>query len=347
MNTNIAAIRQPSDLMSMLSIKASAGDHINTSPLEGGHFVCDPNMDPIEQAEAILSHYGVDIPDDISSGKFKMPDGLSDEQKYQWILNSEKLANLEFKKTTDAFYNARASLPQGVIEDGRSHITGIFDLVGNVNKNYQQIFGEITKSATEYMKDFNTTLGKLSSAMGVGKDGKISYDKDKFLNNFYGGVGKYVKSAGFTAASNGELKINKNNFQDYTYPMTSISLDNIDPEVAKSMVTFYEKKLEGQGFFVKENNGKIDIYPDVTPVLAAFRTAKTVSNTTTSPVDILSQAFQSMQTALDSHKNTVNSSTSRLLETFRQDNSHFETLTQLLIQLLKDLFQYNAGFANS
>lgn len=37
---------------------------------------------------------------------------------------------------------------------------------------------------------------------------------------------------------------------------------------------------------------------------------------------------------------------SRLLETFRQDNSHFETLTQLLIQLYKDLQQYNNGYVN-
>ncbi|MBO1915923.1 hypothetical protein J4727_04170 [Providencia rettgeri] len=39
-------------------------------------------------------------------------------------------------------------------------------------------------------------------------------------------------------------------------------------------------------------------------------------------------------------KNAVNSSVSRLLETFRQDNSHFDTLTQLLIKLIQELDQY-------
>ncbi|MEX9941835.1 hypothetical protein AB7Z36_16270 [Providencia rettgeri] len=60
----------------------------------------------------------------------------------------------------------------------------------------------------------------------------------------------------------------------------------------------------------------------------------------------MSQEFQSLQTAIDSQKNAINSSVSRLLETFRQDNSHFETLTQLLIQLYKDLQQYNNGYVN-
>ncbi|HHR5901633.1 TPA: hypothetical protein ACS7XC_002552, partial [Providencia alcalifaciens] len=58
------------------------------------------------------------------------------------------------------------------------------------------------------------------------------------------------------------------------------------------------------------------------------------------------QQFQSIQTAIDAQKNTVNSSVSRLLETFRQDNSHFETLVQLLIQLMKDLNQHNIGLIN-
>lgn len=61
---------------------------------------------------------------------------------------------------------------------------------------------------------------------------------------------------------------------------------------------------------------------------------------------MVSQSFQSLQTAMDAQKNTVNSSVSRLLETFRQDNSHFETLVQLLIQLIKDLNQNNMSLIN-
>ncbi|WP_108478670.1 MULTISPECIES: hypothetical protein [Providencia] len=60
----------------------------------------------------------------------------------------------------------------------------------------------------------------------------------------------------------------------------------------------------------------------------------------------MAQELQSLQTAIDAQKNSVNSSTSRLLETFRQDNSHFETLVQLLIQLIKDLNQNNNSLIN-
>ncbi|MEX6205173.1 hypothetical protein AB6G29_24515, partial [Providencia hangzhouensis] len=64
-------------------------------------------------------------------------------------------------------------------------------------------------------------------------------------------------------------------------------------------------------------------------------------------VDLMAQTVQSLQTAIDAQKNAVNSSVSRLLETFRQDNSHFDTLTQLLIKLIQELNQYNNGLVNS
>ncbi|CQR23527.1 YspD [Yersinia enterocolitica] len=57
-----------------------------------------------------------------------------------------------------------------------------------------------------------------------------------------------------------------------------------------------------------------------------------------------SQSFQSLQTAIDSQKNSVNSSVSQLLERFRQDNSTFETMIQLLTKMTEDLHRYNAGY---
>lgn len=63
-------------------------------------------------------------------------------------------------------------------------------------------------------------------------------------------------------------------------------------------------------------------------------------------IAISAQIFQSFQTAIDAQKNAINSSVSRLLETFRQDNSHFDTLVQLLIQLIKDLNQNNNSLIN-
>ncbi|ENR5392977.1 hypothetical protein PWM41_002943 [Providencia rettgeri] len=111
--------------------------------------------------------------------------------------------------------------------------------------------------------------------------------------------------------------------------------------------TFWEKKLSEQGFIVERMKGELYIFPDLKPVKEIFYALNHSSATWNEEgSDISSQEFQSLQSAVDSQKNTINSSVSRLLETFRQDNSHFETLTQLLVQLYKDLQQYNNGYVN-
>ncbi len=96
----------------------------------------------------------------------------------------------------------------------------------------------------------------------------------------------------------------------------------------------------------KRVNGKLCIYPDLKPVKEIFYAINHSSGEWNDGSDISAQEFQSLQSAVENQKNAINSSVSRLLETFRQDNSHFETLTQLLIQLYKDLQQYNNGYVN-
>ncbi|MDV5227726.1 hypothetical protein RZ760_017495 [Providencia rettgeri] len=337
MSTNLASIRQPNDLQSMFFLKASVSDNINTSPLEGGDFVADPTKDPIQQAEDVLLHYGVKVSEKISLPTFNMPEGLSDEQQYQWMMNSAKLANFEFKATGDKSNIAMISARKEVIEDGRPHITSIYDLIGNINKDYQKNFGEITKNSTKFMETFNKALGQLSSFMMGGQDGNINFKKYDFLAAFKKELDSYVKGALW--GNDNPESLNSTNIDQYANPLISM-------DAQPGMLDFYMKKLDGQGFFVKEVAGKINVYPDLKPLLSV---KKIIIDTHVDgkSSDIIPQAFQSMQTALDSKKNEVNNSVSRLLETFRQDNSHFETLTQLLIQLLKDLFQYNAGFANT
>ncbi|MGJ3354920.1 hypothetical protein [Providencia sp. Je.9.19] len=110
---------------------------------------------------------------------------------------------------------------------------------------------------------------------------------------------------------------------------------------------FWEKKLQGQGFIVKRMNGALRIFPDLKPVKEIFYALNHSSlKWGDEGSDISPQEFQSLQSIVDSQKGAINSSQSRLLETFRQDNSHFGTLIQLLIQLYKDLQQYNNSYVN-
>lgn len=134
------------------------------------------------------------------------------------------------------------------------------------------------------------------------------------------------------------------------YGKWSPNLDNAKPLMEIKGGTkeyeFWEKKLTDQGFVTRRVDGKLCIYPDLKPIKEMFYAINHSSGKWNDGSDILSQEFQSLQTVIDSQKNAINSSVSRLLETFRQDNSHFETLTQLLIQLYKDLQQYNNGYVN-
>ncbi|MGO2305494.1 MAG: hypothetical protein ACTH5W_12430 [Providencia sp.] len=94
-------------------------------------------------------------------------------------------------------------------------------------------------------------------------------------------------------------------------------------------------------------NGALRIFPDLKPVKEIFYALNHSSlKWGDEGSDISPQEFQSLQSIVDSQKGAINSSQSRLLETFRQDNSHFGTLIQLLIQLYKDLQQYNNSYVN-
>ncbi|AMG67832.1 hypothetical protein [Providencia stuartii] len=337
MNAMISTIRQPSDLAVMLYPKASVSDNVKTSPLEGGGLAFDSTMESIEQAKAVLLNYGIDAPEEILSQKFKMPEGLSDNEKYQWNLTSARLAEREFKVTTDKYYNTVASLPNDVIGDGRSHITSIHELIKNINVDYQRNFGDITKKATQYMELINAKLGKISSFTSAGSDGKIKFRPFDFLNEIDEAISKYTGR-----------KYNGGKEADY-FEKWKPDLSKAEPlkviTGGSKEFEFWKKKLDGQGFIVEQSGSDIKIFPDFKAITEIYNIVA-CSPPDWKGGDVLIQGFQSMQTGIDSQKNAVNNSISRLLETFRQDNSHFETLTQLLIQLLKDLFQYNAGFAN-
>ncbi|EMD1717165.1 hypothetical protein ACRGNN_001036 [Providencia stuartii] len=297
--------------------------------LLGGSFVADRVANPEEQAEAALKYYGMHVPE-------KVYQYTDRQETLEEIKTKSRLVERELKNTTDFYNSASTKIVAEVAQDGRSHITSIFNVINGVNSDYQKSFGEITKAATQFMEKVNKGLGSISQCLDSGSNGYINLDKKKFFDSL------------------------KDSLKDYTYEHTrnfwdhSLSIDNVNNVIKPmarfdskpGMLEFWQKKLNGQGFLVKEIDGVIYIYPDMQPIKDIYETVHPIMGVDTPKGEMMVQTFQSMQTAIDSKKNAVNNSVSRLLETFRQDNSHFETLTQLLIQLLKDLFQYNAGFAN-
>lgn len=229
-----------------------------------------------------------------------------------------------------------------VIEDARSHIGSLNGFIKNIHTGYQKTYGEVIKKATEYMQSMNTAIGTISNAIHAGKDGKIHFDSKKYLFTIDDVVKRY---------SGREFKGNKNNNDDLRSYFREWKQDTQD---AKTLIQipaetgaleFWTKKLEGQGFIIRQAGKNINIYPDLKYISEIYSVISR-SSVDWSGSDIMAQEFQSLQTAIDSQKSAINSGVSRLLETFRQDNSHFDTLVQLLIQLIKDLNQYNNGLIN-
>lgn len=325
------------------------------SPLiVSGEFLPDSTLDIEAQSETLLRQYGIEVPE--KAVYFDTPRNETHEQ----ILGKSRLMSLESRQSVDKISAKMASAPL-LTEDGRPHITAIEDVIKNINSNYQKNFGEITKSATKFMESLNFALGKMSKNLEAGKNGEIKLYKGKIFDDLNISMKDYYLNGKFSSSKEGDgnvFEVGYINILDKIYtgspPTFNVSenqlVENMKPmssfEYSKESLDFWNKKLEGQGFIVVKKDDRINIYPDMAPLKKIYTTVRSLSGEWYGEVSVSSQIFQSLQTGIDSQKNAVNNTISRLLETFRQDNSHFETLTQLLIQLYKDLFQYNMGFAS-
>lgn len=247
-------------------------------------------------------------------------------------------AKRELSYTDDLVSGLRTkrSTTSSKYEDGRSHIARAEEFIKKIHQGYQKEYGEVIKKATEYMQEMNTAIGSISKYVSSGKDGKIHFKPKAYLIEFDDVLSKYSgkKYSGSPSSYFGNYTI------EYKESNALYSIKYSEDKLA-----FWNRKLSSQGFEVQKIGEKICIFPDLKPVKEIF---SSVANNKADwdGSDIMAQEFQSLQTAIDSQKNSINNSVSRLLETFRQDNSHFETLVQLLIQLIKDLNQNNNSLVN-
>ncbi|WP_323085845.1 IpaD/SipD/SspD family type III secretion system needle tip protein, partial [Providencia alcalifaciens] len=313
------------NLMAPVNVSATKNvDAQNTSPVMGEGLVRNPSLDVYQQSIQFSSQLGLKI-DEPQFNKSAVSGNFND------VMEKARSMMMAMKNSADKY----SQLPKKV-EDGRGHISAAQNLIEEIHGDYQKKYGDIVIASTQYMQDVNTALGKMSANVSAGKDGKINFKPRDFLRELDSSMSKYTqydhRISPFEAieeASPGGYYQSWSSSDSLTKPLATF--DYTDAEFQ-----FWEKKLSGQGFIVRENNGKIEICPDLKPVREIF---KSVANSSASwgGSDIMAQELQSLQTAIDAQKNAVNNSVSRLLETFRQDNSHFETLVQLLIQLIKDL----------
>ncbi|EKT60902.1 hypothetical protein [Providencia sneebia] len=304
------------------------------------HFESSINLNSdvpnIQKAEMLLNELGYHV-DDI-----KYPYS-NDNLNYQKITQKAREIIREINLSKDSVNRVLKSINEP-IDNGCSHIDGIKELILNIHSDYQASFGDVVKASTKYMEKINTELGKISNFIHSGKDGKVKFNAIDFAKSLDLAVSEY------SGVKHDDMKNKHLTLEEY-FASWDINRTNATPLFSikgkEGEYAFWKRKLEGQGFAVEQDNfdsKKINIYPDFKSIKEIL--SSILKTDAWNGNDIQPQIFQTLQTGIDSQKNIINNNASRLLEVFRQDNNHFETIIQLLIQLLKDLQQYNNGFVN-
>ncbi|HHR5882267.1 TPA: hypothetical protein ACS7XF_002225 [Providencia alcalifaciens] len=331
----------------------SVGSQSNTGlPSVRGDITTNPQADYYQQATDALQQLGYQVPlpefrEQVISTRLS---DIADQER-------DLVRGLRSSRDKRSLLSRHVATP---VEDGRGHISGVSDLIDNVHNGYQKKYGELVKASTKYMQVVNSGLGKMSSSLESAPEGKIKLFKHRMINTMNDTMSGYFINNNMVPAYS-DVKTSPD-----TNSRTMSILDGIyrnnpdgDKNVMLEFLTplivfdsdgnsgeFWKKKLQGQGFVTIEHNGKTYIYPDMAPLHKIYTAMNELIGREFGEIVISAQIFQSFQTAIDAQKNAINSSVSRLLETFRQDNSHFDTLVQLLIQLIKDLNQNNNSLIN-
>ncbi|MGK4441542.1 IpaD/SipD/SspD family type III secretion system needle tip protein [Yersinia proxima] len=322
MTTSISSPQQV--LESMFGMKMplanSPGAGAQTMPLSDWDFSAlqQPQDDPYALAQQIA---------DSNSHLFEPP--VSSEELETRGLSRRASMN------SDAYSAAQRKLTVAAGNKGTpAHIATLENLIDSIHSDFQAPYVEINKAAAVFMKDTNNALGTISKFMKAGKDGKIEFKPLAFVQEMDKVFGKYTS---FTVSGTDDYwSWSPNN--DTTTPLYTFKGDS-------KAFDFWKNKL-GNDFIIKQiAGGEIQILPNLDPIRKIYSTVADL-NTGWNGGDMLTQVFQSLQSSLDSQKNAVSSSVSRLVEVFRQDNSSFETMIQLLTKITEDLHRYNAGYMN-
>lgn len=216
------------------------------------------------------------------------------------------------------------------------HIEALENMISTIHSDYQETYSKINQKAAEYMKDVNTAMGKISDHISTGSDGRITLNTGALLKQIDTQLMKYT---GQKSGEESPIKVWAKS-DSKGEPIHTFNGDD-------NSLAFWQKKL-GTGFSIERGaNNEIKILPNLEPIKNIYKNLianNTANNNVWTRAEMSSQVFQTLQSSIDSQKNGVNSSVSQLLERFRQDNSTFETLIQLLTKMTEDLHRYNAGY---
>ncbi|MBS3050400.1 IpaD/SipD/SspD family type III secretion system needle tip protein [Enterobacter mori] len=284
----------------------------------------DKRYDPYTLAENVLFYNDISIADAFFS--MLWGEGTGALVTEDDVKSTSLLLDLELKESDKLFDSVLGQYRRGPKStDTPEHIGLLEDMINNIHFNYQKIYAEINKAAAEAMKVINDALAQIYKFVSTGSDGNIKFDKDGFEMAWRSAVFKYGNATeGVTNTLSAAI---------HTFPGD------------KDQYDFWKKKL-GSNFVVQFSppspgnpNGTIAVFISGDMLSKVTDTIKNAQSG-----EVPNAIFQTFQQAIDSHKNAFNNGVSQLLERFRQDNSVFDSLIQLLTRLTEDLHRYNAGY---
>ncbi|WP_186380764.1 IpaD/SipD/SspD family type III secretion system needle tip protein [Yersinia mollaretii] len=321
-----AATQEGSDQGQAMAFQGA--EQLTLSPSQG---------DPYLLAEQLLSQNQALLPSS-DSNSYAREFFRSISTDAEEIQDDSRQLHRDLQKSSDHYNKANAnSAARAASTPGDvgtpPHIEALENLISTIHGDYQKTYSEINQKAAEYMKDVNTAVGKISDFIKPGNDGRIKFWVGGVLTEMSKTLDKYTV---FKPLSKDDFKNFPSN-ENSTKSIYSFQGDN-------TALDFWKGKL-GDGFIVMRGWGNdIEIKPNLKAIKEIYSSATNAHVGWDDGSEISSQGFQTLQSAIDSQKNGVNSSVSQLLERFRQDNSTFETMIQLLTKMTEDLHRYNAGY---
>lgn len=194
---------------------------------------------------------------------------------------------------------------------GPAHIRELANNIGLIKTNFLDVYRDITKKTTEYFSDFTDALSHMSNFInpGVDKDNpnKIIFHGFPFSESYFKGlIYKYQNNIVYTLPQ----------------PVSSEAFD------------FWTKKLSPD--LIVNKNGGITMNVDI--LIKINNSVKDREG------EILTVAFQALQSEVDSYKSRQQSAVTRIMDSYRQDLSTFDNLINLLMGMYATETKVNEGF---
>ncbi|MCW6540674.1 IpaD/SipD/SspD family type III secretion system needle tip protein [Yersinia ruckeri] len=317
------------------------------SPLVGGDLPLADNLDQLLRETTLVtteSHAVANLDKAMQRYQRSMQESQFDDQQ---VAEASRNVKHAVNYTVDEFSQKQRQLIKSLSQASKNsgtqlsnypaHIANLETVVKDVKANFQDVYSEVVKQATEYFKDFNLAMSELDKCIESGSDAnKLNFKKRSFARAI-------------------ELIMSKYSNNDDLYDGNGIILNNafIDAKSiyefkgSEEALTFWQEKLSPT-FNVKRDGEMIKISPNLDTLKDVFESLKgpdgKIEPFVSERNNILTATFQAWQAGFDSLKNRQQTAINQLMEKYRHDISTFDNLIQILIKSIDDHFRYNEGY---